>query len=85
MEQATTVGPRLSDADFFSRVDTTRPGLAGIPAAVARGDLDRARHLFAAEVRRTLQPERFLRIRRSFAATTSCGETKVWLRPQNGS
>jgi hypothetical protein len=64
--QAATVGPRLSDADFFSRVDPTRPGLAGIPAAVARGDLGSARRLLCDEVRRTLQPERFLRIQRLF-------------------
>jgi hypothetical protein len=66
MKQASAVGPRLSDGDFFERIDTTRAGLEGIPAAVARGDLATARRLFADEVRRTLQPERFLRIRRSF-------------------
>jgi hypothetical protein len=70
MEQ--TTGPRLSDADFFGetdkigKIDTTRPGLAGIPAAVGHGDYATARRLFAAEVRRTLQPERFLRIQREF-------------------
>jgi hypothetical protein len=66
MEQAPTIGPRLSDADFFNRVDTTRPGLEGIPAALARGDLGTARRLFATEVRRTLRPERFLGIQRLF-------------------
>lgn len=59
-------GPRLSDADFFAKIDTTRPGLEGIPEAVAHGDFTTARQLFAAEVRRTLQPERFLRIEREF-------------------
>ncbi len=61
-----TIGPRLSDADFFAKIDTTRPGLEGIPAAVAQGDFATARRLFAAEVRRTLRPERFLRIEREF-------------------
>ncbi|MCX7670893.1 MAG: hypothetical protein N2439_12565, partial [Anaerolineae bacterium] len=64
-----TIGPRLSDADFFARIDTTRPGLEGIPEAVAHGDYATARHLFAAEVRRTLQPERFLSIEREFRGT----------------
>ena len=66
MEQVTTVGPRLSDVDFFARVDATRTGLEALPDAVARGDLGAARRIFAAEVRRTLQPERFLTVRRSF-------------------
>ena len=65
-ERAIVIGPRLSDADFFAKVDTTRPGLAGIPAAVAKEDFGAARRIFAAEVRRTLQPERFLRIPRTF-------------------
>jgi hypothetical protein len=60
------IGPRLSDADFFAKIDTTRPGLAGIPEAVAHGDFATARQLFAAEVRRSLQPARFLRIEREF-------------------
>lgn len=67
MPNEPTTGPRLSDADLFTKViDVTRPGLEGIPAAVARGDFAAARRLFAAEVRRTLQPERFFRIRRQF-------------------
>ncbi|MGH2558822.1 MAG: alginate lyase family protein [Thermomicrobiales bacterium] len=58
-------GPRLSDLDFFTKaVDTTRAGLEEIPGAVARGDMAGARRLFAAEARQTLQPERFLRIKR---------------------
>jgi len=66
------IGPRLSDADFFGKIgkigsiDTTRPGLEGIPEAVAHGDFAAARQLFAAEVRRCLEPERFLRIQREF-------------------
>ena len=69
---AEMIGPRLSDADFFGKlgtsgsIDTTRPGLEGIPEAVAHGDFATARRLFAAEVRRTLQPERFFRIQREF-------------------
>ena len=62
-----TIGPRLSDADFFTKIDTTRPGLLmSIPEVVAHGDFITARRLFAAEARRTLQPERFLRIEREF-------------------
>ncbi|MCU0504071.1 MAG: heparinase II/III family protein, partial [Anaerolineae bacterium] len=60
------IGPRLSDADFFHSIDTTRPGLEGIPEAVAHGDFATAHRLFAAEVRRTLEPERFFRIQREF-------------------
>ncbi|MBN1874394.1 MAG: alginate lyase family protein [Anaerolineae bacterium] len=66
MSPESTTGPRLSDADFFAKIDTTRPGLEGIPAAVAQGNFVTARHLFAAEVRHTLQPERFFRISRDF-------------------
>jgi hypothetical protein len=61
------IGPRLSDADFFAKaIDTTRPGLEAIPGAVERGDLATARRLFAAEARRSLQPERLLGIKRRF-------------------
>src|SRR5688500_13642467 len=73
-----TVGPRLTDEQFFTEaIDTTRPGLAGIPAAVARGDFAAARRLFAAEARASLQPERFLSLRREFHASphVSPGET----------
>jgi len=67
MDEKPIVGPRLSDRDFFTEiVDTTRPGLEGIPDAVTRGDYAAARRLFAAEVRRTLRPDRFLSIRREF-------------------
>jgi len=59
-------GPRITDSDFFQRIDTSRPGLQGIPAAAAAGDFDLARRLFAAEVRRSLRPEKFLRIDRKF-------------------
>jgi hypothetical protein len=60
------IGPRLSDAEFFQKIDATRPGLEGIPAAIARNDFGAARHMFAAEARRTLQPERLFRIKREF-------------------
>ncbi|GAB4558884.1 MAG: alginate lyase family protein [Anaerolineae bacterium] len=67
MPEAPTTGPRLTDERFFGElVDTSRPGLEEIPAAVARGDFATARRLFAAEARRSLQPERFFRMRRSF-------------------
>jgi hypothetical protein len=62
-----TTGPRVTDADFFGALlDTDRPGLQDIPAAVAEGDFAAARRMFAAEVRRTIQPERFLDIKRAF-------------------
>src|SRR4051795_2773002 len=64
-----TVGPRLSDADFFAQLDTSRPGLEDIPAAVARGDFATAPRLFADEVRATLQPQRFLTVQREFRGT----------------
>jgi hypothetical protein len=60
------IGPRLTDADFFHGIDTTRPGLEGIPEAVAHGDFATARQHFAAEVRRTLEPERFFCVQREF-------------------
>ncbi len=67
MTHTTISGPHLSDVDFFRKVvDTLRPGLERIPEAVARNDYAAARQLFAAEVRRTLQPARFLRIKREF-------------------
>ena len=56
----------LREARYERQIDTTRPGLEGIPEAVAHGDFATARRLFAAEVRRTLQPERFFRIQREF-------------------
>ncbi len=59
-------GPRISDIEFFQKIDTSRFGLTEIPAALERGDFARARQLLAAEVRYTLQPERFLTIRRDF-------------------
>jgi len=59
-------GPRITDAEFFQKIDTTRPGLGEIPAAAARGDFGRARALFAAEARRSLQPENFFKVRREF-------------------
>ena len=60
------IGPRLSDEDFFQKIDSRRPGLEEIPAAVENGDFGLARRLFAAEARRTLQPERFFRTQREF-------------------
>ena len=60
------IGPRLSDVEFFQKIDTRRPGLEEIPAAVAQGDYALARRLFAAEARSSLQPERFFRTQREF-------------------
>jgi hypothetical protein len=66
MEQAHMVGPRLSDADFFAKIDVSRPGLEGIPEAISEGNFGAARRILASEVRRTLQPERFFRMQRPF-------------------
>ena len=60
------IGPRLSDADFFAKVDTTQPGLEGIAAAAAAADFATARRLFATQVRQSLQPERFFTIERTY-------------------
>jgi hypothetical protein len=71
-------GPRLGDAEFFGRLsDTERPALADIPRAVADGDFAAARRIFAADVRASLQPERFLGIPRRFGGPSSTypGET----------
>ncbi len=60
-------GLRLSDGEFFGRlIDTARPGLVDIPAAVAAGDFAAARRIFAAEVRQSLQPARLLSLPRRF-------------------
>jgi len=53
-------GPRLTDDDFFNKIDCDRPGLEMIPAAVLRGDFSVARQLFAREARKTLDPKRCL-------------------------
>lgn len=66
MSQRPSIGPRLTDAEFYARIDTSRPGLEGIPDAVAERDFAAARRLFAAEARRSLHPERLLRIQRAF-------------------
>jgi hypothetical protein len=61
MTESVLVGPRLSDVDFFTKaIDTRRPGLESIPELVASGDFAAARRVFAAEVRASLQPERYL-------------------------
>ena len=77
MSQSNIVGPRLSDAVFFQKVDTARPGLEGIPAAVAEGDFALARRLFAAEARRSLQPERLEAFR---LLRQTCPEQTLFLR-----
>ncbi len=66
MSESETIGPRLTDAQFFEKIDTTRPGLEGIVAAIESEDWAEARRLFAAEARASLQPERFLTIGRTF-------------------
>lgn len=67
MTETTLIGPRISDAEFFAKIDVARPGLEQLLALVQAGDFAGARRVFAAEVRRTLQPQRFLRIRREWA------------------
>jgi hypothetical protein len=63
--------PRLSDELFFGQhLDTTRPELTGITAAVAQNDYAEARRLLAADVRASLRPDRFLQINRSFLPST---------------
>ncbi len=59
-------GPRLSDADFFLKIDTNLPGLENIPEMIAQSNYVEARKIFAAHVRNTLQPDRFLKIEREF-------------------
>ncbi len=61
MSEQILTGPRLSDVDFFTKcIDTSRPGLAGIPELVRKGDFAEARRVFAADARASLQPERYL-------------------------
>ena len=57
---STNIGPLLTDAKFFGELlDTTQPGLEGIPAAAAAGDYARCRKMFGDYVRASLQPEVF--------------------------
>jgi hypothetical protein len=66
MSESETVGPRLTDAEFFGKIDTERPGLEGIAEAIEQENWAEARRLFAAEARASLQPDRFLTIQRTF-------------------
>ena len=51
-------GPRLTAEDFFrNHVDTSIPGLEGIPARMGAGDLAGAERIFARHVRSSLRPE----------------------------
>jgi len=59
----------LTDREFLgSLLNTSLPGLEGIPPAMARDDIPSARRLFAAHIRRTLDPERFFAIPRNYDA-----------------
>ncbi len=59
----TTIGPRLTDERLFGELlDTTVPGLSGIPAAAAAGDYKACRRMLAEHLRATLQPERYFQI-----------------------
>ena len=71
MQMTVEVGPRLTDEEFFKEhVDTSRPGLKDLGAAVQAGDYAEARRIFAADARASLQPDRFLPINRSFLSAT---------------
>ncbi len=45
------VGPRLSDAQFFSLLDFSRPDLAGVQKSVVQSDWPAARHALAEYMR----------------------------------
>jgi hypothetical protein len=77
MPESTLIGPRLSDADFFAKIDSARPGLETIPALAQAGDFHTARRVFAAEVRHSLQPQRFLRIQREWDEPRSMRENET--------
>jgi hypothetical protein len=67
MIERPSIGPRLSDHDFFNRVlDTSQPELSPIREAAIEEAYATARSLFAAYVRRTVQPDRFFTIERQF-------------------
>ena len=50
------VGPRLTDEQFFARIDTEQAGLADVKAAVARADWTAAKHAFAQHLRTRTSP-----------------------------
>ena len=53
---------RLTDFKFFTEcLDSTVPALGELADLAEKGDLDEAKRRFAAYVRRTLQPDRYLR------------------------
>ena len=57
------MGTKLTDARFFGELlDTTRPGLEGIPALAAKEDYAACRRVFAAHVREMLQPDKYFSI-----------------------
>lgn len=66
MSESEAIGPRLTDAAFFGKIDTSRPDLEGLAEAVEAEDWAEARRIFAAAARASLQPERFLSIHRVF-------------------
>lgn len=50
------VGPRLTDAEFFGMLDSSKPELAGTVRAAKSGDYSAARHEFAEYLRGRLKP-----------------------------
>jgi hypothetical protein len=66
MSEHDNMGPRLTDAELFAKIDLERPGLEGISEAIEAEDWAEARRIFAAEARESLQPERLLSIGRTF-------------------
>ena len=53
---AGTEGPRMTDSEFFSALNLDYPGLEQVKAAVAKGDLQAAKHEFAEYLRHREKP-----------------------------
>jgi len=62
-EKVKISGPLLSDAEFFGKlVDVSLPGMEGVEKAAAVGNYTLCRRLFAAQVRKMLNPKRYFQI-----------------------
>ena len=55
-EPSPAAGPRLTDEQFFTLVDVSRPDLAGVKAAIATSDWPAAKHAFAEHLRNRQSP-----------------------------
>ena len=70
-------GPVTSEEKFFREcLDTSIPELSAIPALVGKGDVAGAEKVFAAYVRRALDPEKFLSRERASDAARSAKDVK---------